>query len=285
MGNWRSERFRARQKTSQVEVISSVYDLDTPGKRRDFHQGAEGSKDSDTQLAEATSAGGYFKYSTQQYRNMSMAINSDSGKLKKPGPGRPRLDSQERSRILEATAALFLEKGYANANTIQIARRARTSKQTLYSLFPTKADLFAGVIGLHVDRLFARHGEFIGSAAAPEQTLNEMGYMLLSMFSGPQFLALYRIVVAEAHNFPDLARRLWTSYKERGYTLLAEYLKSRGIGGPHYRKSAAQFLSFVLGDFIVNALLNPDLKLSDRVIRLRVREAVRDFLQLHSGVR
>lgn len=116
---------------------------------------------------------------------------------------------QERARILEATAALFLEKGYGKTNTSEIARRARTSKQTLYSLFPTKADLFAGVIGSHVDRLFSRHVEFIESIAAPEQTLNEMGYMLLSMFSGPQFLALYRIVVAEAHNFPDLARRLW----------------------------------------------------------------------------
>ena len=55
----------------------------------------------------------------------------------------------------------------------------------------------------------------------------------------------------------------------------------RRIGGPLYRKSASQFLSFVLGDFIVNAMLNPDLKLSDRVLRLRVREAVRDFLRLH----
>ena len=204
-------------------------------------------------------------------------------KFPRQGPGRPRLNLQERARILDATAAVFLEKGYGKANTSEIARRARTSKQTLYTLFPTKADLFAVVIGSHVDRLFARHVEFIESPAAPEQTLNEMGYMLLSMFSEPQFLALYRIVVAEAHNFPDLARRLWNSYEERGYMLLAEYLKSRGIGGPRYRKSAAQFLSFVLGDYIVNAMLNPDLKLSDRVIRLRVREAVRIFLRLHCG--
>ena len=68
---------------------------------------------------------------------------------------------------------------------------------------------------------------------------------------------------------------------ERGYAQMAEYLKSRHVGGPLYRKSAAQFLSFVLGDFIVNAMLNPNLRLSDRVLRLRVREAVRDFLRLH----
>jgi len=197
------------------------------------------------------------------------------------GRGRPRLDSFERQRILDATAEVFLEKGYGHANTSEIARRAKTSKQTLYSLFPTKADLFVGVIGLHAGRLFERHVEFIESDAPTIETLNEMGYEMLAMFSAPRFLALYRIVVAEAHNFPDLARQLWCSCMERGYSQLAEYLKSRRLGGPLYRKSAAQFLSFVLGDFIVNAMLNPDLKLSNRVLRLRVREAVRDFLRLH----
>lgn len=197
------------------------------------------------------------------------------------GRGRPRLNSTARQQILDATAQVFLEKGYERANTNEIARRARTSKQTLYSLFPTKADLFVGVITMHADRLFSRHIEFIESDASPEATLNELGHEMLVMFSAPRFLALYRIVVAEAHNFPDLAKRLWRSCMERGYSQLAEYLRSRRIGGPLYRKSASQFFSFVLGDFIVNAMLNPDLRLSDRVLRLRVREAVRDFLRLH----
>jgi TetR/AcrR family transcriptional regulator, mexJK operon transcriptional repressor len=204
-------------------------------------------------------------------------------KTEKRRRGRPRLNPLERQQILDATALVFLEKGYGRANTSEIARRAKTSKQTLYSLFPTKADLFVGVISLHADRLFERHIEFIESDASPEATLNVMGHETLAMFSAPQFLALYRIVVAEAHNFPDLARQLWCSCMERGYAQLADYLKSRRIGGPLYRKSASQFLSFVLGDFIVNAMLNPDLKLSDRVLRLRVREAVRDFLRLHPG--
>jgi len=208
-------------------------------------------------------------------------VQSSKNKTGKQGRGRPRLNPLERRKILDATAQVFLEKGYARVNTSEIARRAKTSKQTLYSLFPTKSDLFVGVISMHADRLFERHVEFIESEASPEATLNVMGNEMLAMFSAPQFLALYRIVVAEAHNFPDLARQLWSCCMERGYAQLAEYLKLRRIGGPLYRKSAAQFLSFVLGDFIVNAMLNPDLKLSNRVLRLRVREAVRDFLRLH----
>lgn len=208
---------------------------------------------------------------------------SESRKAGRPPRGRPPLDEAERGRILEATAGVFLEKGFARASTGEIARRAHTSKQTLYALFPTKADLFAGVMRAHTDRLLSRHAEFIASHESPAQTLNEMGYQMLSMFSAPQFLALYRILVAEAHRFPDLARQLWCACMERGYGHLGDYLKSRRIGGPAYRRSAEQFVSFVLGDFIVNAMLNPDLELSKASLRKRVRNAVEDFLKLHTA--
>ena len=184
-------------------------------------------------------------------------------------------------RILDATAAVFLENGFARASTTEIARRARTSKQTLYGLYPTKSDLFVAVISAHTEALFARHVEYIESAVPLEEGLFDIGCMMLRMFSGEQFLALYRILVAEVHNFPDLARQLWFSCMERGRSLLADYLKSRRIGGPSYGKSAAQFISFVLGDYVINAMLNPDLQLTDRAVRVRVREAVQDFICLH----
>jgi hypothetical protein len=133
----------------------------------------------------------------------------------------------------------------------------------------------------HTEQFFARHVYYIESNKSPRQTLTEIGYTVLNLFSAPEFLALYRILVAETHNFPDLARDLWRQGVERGNVLLAEYLQSRRIGGPRYSKSAAQFVSFVLGDFVLNAMLNPDIELSDRAIKGRVREAVEDFLKLH----
>jgi AcrR family transcriptional regulator len=198
-----------------------------------------------------------------------------------PQRGRPPLAVVERERILSATTSVFLENGFERASTNEIARRAHTSKQTLYALFPTKADLFVGVMSAHTEELFSRHGHYIESGKAPGPALTEMGERILTMFSAPTFLALYRILVAEAHHFPDLARQLWSVCMERGYGLLAEYLKSRGIGGPAYRQSAAQFVSFVLGDFVVSAMLNPDVELSGGALKARVRDAVRDFLRLH----
>lgn len=195
--------------------------------------------------------------------------------------GRPPLDAADRKRILDATAKVFLEFGFERASTAEIARRAHTSKQTLYQLFPSKAELFIAVISIHTEQLFARHEEYLSSDEPPRTALNEIAYSILKLFTAPDFLSLYRTLVAEAERFPELARQLWKHCTLRGHALLAEYLRSRRIGGPDYRKSAPRFVSFVLGDYLVNAMLNPDLKLSDRSLRARASQAVDDFLRLH----
>jgi AcrR family transcriptional regulator len=211
---------------------------------------------------------------------MTRVIEPESKTFRAPR-GRPPLGETERQRILGATAAVFLEEGFQRANTNEIARRARTSKQTLYALFPTKADLFVSVMSAHTERLFTRHAYYIESSESPRRALTEIGRTVLGMFANPEFLALYRIVIAETHRFPDLARQLRRQCLERGYGLLAEYLCSRRIGSPNYRKAAERFLSLVLGDFILNALLDPGFEPNKRGLRTRVDSAVEDFLRLH----
>jgi len=208
-------------------------------------------------------------------------------KFSRPARGRPPLSEADRKRILNATVSVFLENGFARAGTNEIARRAHTSKQTLYAIFPSKDDLFAGVVSAHTEKLFARHTYYIASARSPRRDLNDIGLMVLDLFANAEFLALYRIVVAEAHRFPRLARQLWQQTSGRGYGLLADYLRSRRIGGPNYRQAAARFVALVLGDFLLNALLNPDLVWGPRARRLRVHRAVEDFLSIFSpeGIR
>lgn len=195
--------------------------------------------------------------------------------------GRPPLGSDDRQRILEATSQVFLEKGYERASTTEIARRARTSKQTLYGMFPSKADLFLAVMNAHTEKLFSHHRDFLASTSPFATILTQMGEEMLRMFTAPEFLALYRIVVAEAPRFPELAQRLWTNCAEHGHSLLAELLHSRNVGGPDYRKSGIQFVTFILGDFILNHMLNPQAQMAEPAIQTRVQEAVQDFLTLH----
>ena len=199
----------------------------------------------------------------------------------KPSRGRPPLGERDRKRILGVTAAVFLERGFRGANTSEIARRARTSKQTLYALFPAKSDLFIAVMSAHTEKVFARHDYYLASRKPPRAALAEIGRTVLGMFTHPEFEALYRIVVAEARNFPRLARQLRHECAERGYALLAEYLRSRRIGRPNYRRAADRFISLVLGDFLLNGMLDPGRAWTRRTVLARVRQAVNDFFLIY----
>lgn len=196
--------------------------------------------------------------------------------------GRPTLAEAERcrQRILGATTAVFLEKGFERASMDEIAQHASASKQTLYSLFPTKADLFTGVMSAYAEQLFCSYRSHLELKAPPRRTLTETGRLLLKTCTSKEFLALHRILLAESSTFPHLARSLWNRWDD-GYDLLSEYLNSCNIGGPNFRTSAVQFVLLVLRDSLICAMCNPDFVPHDRMIWNQVREAVDDFLRLH----
>ena len=60
---------------------------------------------------------------------------------------RPRRSSAEvRSRIQSAAVALFAERGYGNATTREIARRAEVAEPVIFRIYPTKQALFDAAV-------------------------------------------------------------------------------------------------------------------------------------------
>jgi AcrR family transcriptional regulator len=57
-----------------------------------------------------------------------------------------RSSAEVRSRILSAAAALFAERGYGDATTREIARRADVAEQVIFRIYPTKQALFDAAV-------------------------------------------------------------------------------------------------------------------------------------------
>jgi AcrR family transcriptional regulator len=80
----------------------------------------------------------------------------------------------QRERIVDATAAIVAEKGFARLTIPEIASRANVSHETFYEMYPTKHDAFLGAqkIGLHqalrvtIDAYDARAGSWPDGVAA-----------------------------------------------------------------------------------------------------------------------
>src|SRR2546429_2875367 len=71
-----------------------------------------------------------------------------------PKPGRAGVeDPPARRRILEAAFSTFMERGYAETSTLEIATRARVSKRELYALVGSKQEMLMACIGERAKRL------------------------------------------------------------------------------------------------------------------------------------
>jgi len=66
-----------------------------------------------------------------------------------------RLPEEKQRRVLSAAAAEFAQNGYDAANTNNIAKRAGISVGSLFQYFPTKRDLFQGMIDFSTNDLLA----------------------------------------------------------------------------------------------------------------------------------
>ena len=58
-----------------------------------------------------------------------------------------------RQRILDAAFSAFMERGFAETSTLEIATRARVSKRELYALVGSKQEMLAACIGERAKRL------------------------------------------------------------------------------------------------------------------------------------
>jgi AcrR family transcriptional regulator len=94
---------------------------------------------------------------------------------------RDQVVKSQRERIVDATASIVAEKGFAGLTIPEIASRANVSHETFYEMYPTKHAAFLGAqkVGLHqalritVEAYDAREGQWPQGVAAGMHALME----------------------------------------------------------------------------------------------------------------
>ncbi|TPW08411.1 MAG: TetR family transcriptional regulator [Alphaproteobacteria bacterium] len=105
------------------------------------------------------------------------------------------LSDPRNETILSAAFDVFAEKGIHGATMLEIATRAKVSKETLYARFDSKEGLFYALLawgaiksGIHDDKF------------------SDYAVECLVKMMKPESIAAYRIAMAEAERMPELAR-------------------------------------------------------------------------------
>ena len=122
-------------------------------------------------------------------------------------PSHRRQPEARPEQILEAALTVFGEQGFAAARVEEIARRAGLSKGALYLYFPSKEAMLNALIEQSAGALARSVEQHVARSAAqdPEAALRGLLRILFTAVSSPTISAAPRLVLTEAHRFPELA--------------------------------------------------------------------------------
>lgn len=199
-------------------------------------------------------------------------------------PSGPPPQPTRSDEILDAALALMEEHGYRDTTMLQVATRARASKNTLYQHFPTKQALFAALVARAAAAMNADITAALDGNAPLEPTLRQFGIHLLTLLTGPQSLAINRAAIAEARVAPELAQALAANGRDNTAPLVQRYFAAQIAAGRMRRVDGADaietLIGLLIGDLQVRLLWGIAAPPDAATIRRRAQRAAERFVVL-----
>lgn len=196
-----------------------------------------------------------------------------------PEAGRAEL---RRAAFLKAARDVFLECGYDAANMAEIVRRAGGSLSTLYAQFGGKKGLFEAMIDARVTELTAQMHVELAAHAPLREGLKRIGEAFLFKQLDAGSLDVFRLMVAQAKKFPEMAEAWSKRAPEVVRKALANYLEDRARAGEiritNSDLAASVFFDLLRSRIQFRALLLPSYLPTDAEVRDTVDRAVKVFL-------
>ncbi|WP_185967944.1 TetR/AcrR family transcriptional regulator [Thalassotalea sp. PS06] len=188
---------------------------------------------------------------------------------------------EKRQQIYDAASKLFCDNGFAATSMDLVAKNAGVSKQTVYSHFGSKDELFVATIT-------ARCEEFLSTSTAspkdsdPYTTLCQYAEHFLALLLSPEALAIHRICINESTSYPHVSRLFYKAGPERVIAevrdILAEYKQQNILAIDDIHTAATQFLSVIKGEIWMHKEYNIEKPISMDKVTLYIQNTVRHFL-------
>jgi len=152
-----------------------------------------------------------------------------------PSPRWRRRKEARPQEIVDAALDVFTERGFAATKLEEIAARAGVSKGTLYLYFPNKEELFKAVVRSAIVPNLEMAEHLLHGFPGPSmeimaRLLEGIGGRIMASKAG----GIPKLMIAEAGNFPDLARFYLDEVIGRGFRVIGAVLE-RGIARGEFR--------------------------------------------------
>ncbi len=147
-----------------------------------------------------------------------------------------RRKSARPEEILQAALEVFTDRGFAATKLEDVARRAGVTKGTIYLYYENKDALFKALVRETIVPVIAKGEALAHSFTGTARDLFEQLIREYFRLVGDTPLSgIPRLMIAEAGNFPELARFYYEEVVTRGHRLMAGVLE-RGMKAGEFRR-------------------------------------------------
>ncbi|KPQ27270.1 MAG: Transcriptional regulator [Marinobacter excellens HL-55] len=171
-----------------------------------------------------------------------------------------------------------MAQGLKTTSMDAIAKRAGVSKQTLYSHFKNKDDLFSAVLRWKMNQHQFSDEAPIEFSGDLETDLNLFGQHFIGLLVDPEACAMFRSVIGESPNYPRVSRLFYENGPQRIREILRAYLAEQGVQDPEFH--AGLFTGALNGELHMSAMMNLDEVPPRRELNQYVARVVKVFLPL-----
>lgn len=191
----------------------------------------------------------------------------------------------KRKQMLDAATLLFTEQGYSLTSMDLIAKHAGVSKQTVYSHFGSKDELFAASIKQKCD---SYHMTEISLDAGndPAEILLVLAQRFLAMLTSREALAIHKTCAFESKSYPQLSELFYQEGPERIVNdvakLMAEFHVKQQLYIPEPKFAALQFLNMAKGECWMRVEFNTKKQISEVEVNRYLKSSIAMFIKGYS---
>ncbi|HCH69952.1 MAG TPA: TetR/AcrR family transcriptional regulator [Colwellia sp.] len=188
----------------------------------------------------------------------------------------------KRYQILDAAVSLFTKQGYAGTSMDLIAKNADVSKQTVYTHFGSKDELFSASIEYKCESLqivdLSLH-----DLSDPYTVLLTLAQSFTEFMTSKEVCAVHKICVFESTTYPQVSEIFYKAGPLRIINevslLMLKLHQQKILTIEHPRHAASQFLNMMKGELWMQIEFNIQERVSPEEVEAYLRNSVAFFIR------
>ena len=215
---------------------------------------------------------------------MTKLVSECCGENHRRHRGRP-LCNDRHEAILRAATSLFMERGFGGTSMDAVAKEADVSKQTVYSHFSTKDNLFSSSITHKMEDYFPQGDFVVGEDASLEEELTLVATQFAKLLMSDDAMSVFRLLVSEAPKGSHLAEIFWQAgpmvMLGRLVTFLEKWQERGALKIDNIEEAAKFIINLLKGHSHFELSIGLIDKVSDDDLKASVKSSVAVFLKLY----